>query len=144
MLCETQSVSSRIWTRLAVFISKDDNHYTITRRSTQRLENRINQHVPPPPVLPAQPVHAIRTIPFFLLDTSWLIPLVPMPIALTCLSSLTLPAANFGEWLYKLRGPFLQALPACRSKLFGAWETDGVKNFYPCHAWNSTCARPPL
>ena len=28
MLCETQSVSSRIWTRVAVFISYDDNNYT--------------------------------------------------------------------------------------------------------------------
>ena len=26
--CEMQSVSSRIWTRVAVFISYDDNHYT--------------------------------------------------------------------------------------------------------------------
>ena len=28
MLCETQSVSSRIWTRVAVSISYNDNHYT--------------------------------------------------------------------------------------------------------------------
>ena len=28
MLCEMQSVSSRIWTRVAVSISYDDNHYT--------------------------------------------------------------------------------------------------------------------
>ena len=28
MLCEMQSVSSRIWTRVAVFISYDDNDYT--------------------------------------------------------------------------------------------------------------------
>ena len=28
MLCEMQSVSSKIWTRVAVFISNDDNHYT--------------------------------------------------------------------------------------------------------------------
>ena len=28
VLCEMQSVSSRIWTRVAVFISYDDNHYT--------------------------------------------------------------------------------------------------------------------
>ena len=28
MLCEMQSVSSSIWTRVAVFISYDDNHYT--------------------------------------------------------------------------------------------------------------------
>ena len=26
--CEMQSVSSRIWTRIAVSISYDDNHYT--------------------------------------------------------------------------------------------------------------------
>ena len=29
VLCEMQSVSSRIWTRVAVSISYDDNHYTI-------------------------------------------------------------------------------------------------------------------
>ena len=28
VLCEMQSVLSRIWTRVAVFISYDDNHYT--------------------------------------------------------------------------------------------------------------------
>ena len=28
MLCETQSVSSRIWTRITVSISNDDNNYT--------------------------------------------------------------------------------------------------------------------
>ena len=28
MLCEMQWVSSRIWTRVAVFISYDDNNYT--------------------------------------------------------------------------------------------------------------------
>ena len=28
VLCEMQSVPSRIWTRVAVFISYDDNHYT--------------------------------------------------------------------------------------------------------------------
>ena len=28
VLCEMQSVSSRIWTRVAVSISHDDNHYT--------------------------------------------------------------------------------------------------------------------
>ena len=28
VLCEMQSISSRIWTRVAVFISYDDNHYT--------------------------------------------------------------------------------------------------------------------
>ena len=29
VLCEMQSVSSRIWTRVTVFISYDDNHYTM-------------------------------------------------------------------------------------------------------------------
>ena len=28
-ICEMQSVSSRIWTRVAESISSDDNHYTI-------------------------------------------------------------------------------------------------------------------
>ena len=35
MLCEMQSVSSRIWTRVAVSISDDDNHYTT---GTQTME----------------------------------------------------------------------------------------------------------
>ena len=29
MLCEMQSISSRIWTRVVVSISYDDNHYTM-------------------------------------------------------------------------------------------------------------------
>ena len=29
VLCEMQSVSSRIWTRIAMSISDDDNHYTM-------------------------------------------------------------------------------------------------------------------
>ena len=29
VVCEKQSASSRIWTRVAVSISNDDNHYTI-------------------------------------------------------------------------------------------------------------------
>ena len=29
MLCEMQSVSSRIWNRVAVSISYDDNYYTM-------------------------------------------------------------------------------------------------------------------
>ena len=29
VLCEMQSVSSRIWTRVAVSISYDDDHYTM-------------------------------------------------------------------------------------------------------------------
>ena len=28
VLCEMQSVSSKIWNRVAVSISNDDNHYT--------------------------------------------------------------------------------------------------------------------
>ena len=28
VLCEMQPISSRIWTRVAVYISRDDNHYT--------------------------------------------------------------------------------------------------------------------
>ena len=36
MLCEMQSVSSRIWTRVAVSISYNDNHYT-TGTSTHSL-----------------------------------------------------------------------------------------------------------
>ena len=31
VLCEMQSVSSRIWTRVAVFFSYDDNNYTTGR-----------------------------------------------------------------------------------------------------------------
>ena len=33
VLCEIQSVSSRIWTRVAVFISYDDNNYTTSTSS---------------------------------------------------------------------------------------------------------------
>ena len=33
VLCEMQSVSSRIWTRVAVSISYDDNHYTTGTRT---------------------------------------------------------------------------------------------------------------
>ena len=33
VLCEIQSVSSRIWTRIAVSISCDDNHYTSNKLS---------------------------------------------------------------------------------------------------------------
>ena len=39
VLCEMQSVSSRIWTRVAVSISYDDNHYTTgTSKSNISLE----------------------------------------------------------------------------------------------------------
>ena len=38
VLCEMQSVSFRIWTRVAVFISYDDNHYT-TGTSTNCWDN---------------------------------------------------------------------------------------------------------
>ena len=37
MLCEMQSVSSRIWTRVAVSISYDDNHYTTGTLHTAKL-----------------------------------------------------------------------------------------------------------
>ena len=45
VLCEMQSVSSRIWTRVAVFISYDDNHYTTgswryKRNEVVKKENR--------------------------------------------------------------------------------------------------------
>ena len=41
VLCEMQSVSSRIWTRVAVSISYDDNHYT-TGTSILKLYCRGN------------------------------------------------------------------------------------------------------
>ena len=41
VLCEMQSVSSRIWTRVAVSISYDDNHYT-TGTSTSVLYMTLN------------------------------------------------------------------------------------------------------
>ena len=40
MLCEMQSVSSRIWTRVAVSIFYDDNHYTT---GTSTIVNVIAQ-----------------------------------------------------------------------------------------------------
>ena len=39
VLCEMQSVSSRIWTRVAVSMSNDDNHYT-TGTSTKSCQSR--------------------------------------------------------------------------------------------------------
>ena len=39
VLCEMQSVSSRIWTRVAVSISNDDNHYT-----SQNKQGDIKYH----------------------------------------------------------------------------------------------------
>ena len=41
MLCDMQSVSSRIWTRVAVSISYDDNHYT-TGTSLQTYDRLPN------------------------------------------------------------------------------------------------------
>ena len=40
-LCEMQSVSSRIWTRVAVSIPYDDNHYT-TGTSTKGICSKVN------------------------------------------------------------------------------------------------------
>ena len=39
VLCEMQSVLSRIWTRVAVSISYDDNHYTLL--NTQQYKVHI-------------------------------------------------------------------------------------------------------
>ena len=41
VLCEMQSVSSRIWTRVAVSISDDDNHYTTGTTYLHTLSNYI-------------------------------------------------------------------------------------------------------
>ena len=38
-----QSVSSRIWTRVAVFISYDDNNYTTGTSAKIKIEMMINQ-----------------------------------------------------------------------------------------------------
>ena len=38
VLCEMQSVSTRIWTRVTVSISYDDNHYT-TGTSKAKIDN---------------------------------------------------------------------------------------------------------
>ena len=40
MLCEMQSVSSRIWTRVAVSISYDDNHYTKSTSYIKEINNK--------------------------------------------------------------------------------------------------------
>ena len=42
VLCETQSVSSRIWTRVAVSISYDDNHYTTGTSPLLPLSQKLN------------------------------------------------------------------------------------------------------
>ena len=45
VLCEMQSASSRIWSRVAVFISYDDNHYTTGTSTWNHLtvgEKKIN------------------------------------------------------------------------------------------------------
>ena len=42
VLCEMQSISSRIWTRVAVSISYDDNHYIMgTSTNSQRYCLRV-------------------------------------------------------------------------------------------------------
>ena len=50
VLCEMQSVRSRIWTRVAVFISYDDNNYTTvtSTNSTNTLGEGMNQIILPP------------------------------------------------------------------------------------------------
>ena len=41
-----QSVSSRIWTRVAVFISYDDNNYTTgTSQSKYNMKNEISKYL---------------------------------------------------------------------------------------------------
>ena len=44
VLCEMQSVLPRIWTRVAVFISYDDNHCTFLDQSIWSLEVGSNCH----------------------------------------------------------------------------------------------------
>ena len=41
MLCEMQSLSSKIWTRVAVSISCDDNHYTMGTSLTPRAPPKL-------------------------------------------------------------------------------------------------------
>ena len=49
VLCEMQSVSSRIWTRVAVSISYDDNHYTMgTSHNTNTLGKGMDPVILPP------------------------------------------------------------------------------------------------
>ena len=52
VLCEMQSVSSRIWTRIAVFISCHDNHYTTgTLLKLFSCVNKFSYHIcPTPPI----------------------------------------------------------------------------------------------
>ena len=42
MLCEMQSVSSRIWNRVAVFISYDDNPYTTDTSISLKVKRAPN------------------------------------------------------------------------------------------------------
>ena len=44
MLCEMQSASSRIWTRVAVSISYDDNHYTTGTSEVDVFKPTYNIH----------------------------------------------------------------------------------------------------
>ena len=41
VLCEIQSFSSRIWTRVAVSISYNDNHYTTNNNDNDNNDNKI-------------------------------------------------------------------------------------------------------
>ena len=43
VLCEMQSFSSRIWTRVVVSISYDDNHYTTGTSNTKKMINKKNK-----------------------------------------------------------------------------------------------------
>ena len=45
VLCEMQSVSSRIWTRVAVSISFDDNHYTTGTTRIPHTHTYIHIHI---------------------------------------------------------------------------------------------------
>ena len=56
VLCEVQSVSSRIWTRVAVSISYDDNHCTIHGNKQQHFQEMFQL---------LRPEDSIKAVRFF-------------------------------------------------------------------------------
>ena len=51
VLCEMQSVSSRIWTRIAVFISYGDNDYTTGNKEVLHIHQNSKPGTLPPDVV---------------------------------------------------------------------------------------------
>ena len=69
VLCEMQSVSSRIWTHVAVSISYNDNHYTISTFSYISCHTKVKEPSLPY-YLPIDGERIVGYIPFPLQNTS--------------------------------------------------------------------------